>query len=63
MSEPADQAIHQALAEFYTPSEIVRWLVLPHPELGGATAVEAIDAGCEDRVWAIIDRLRSGAYV
>lgn len=63
MTQPAEQTIEQALAEFYEPDEIVRWLDSPHPDLGGVSPEDAIAVGHEHEVWAIIDRLQSGAYL
>jgi uncharacterized protein (DUF2384 family) len=47
------------LREFYSPSEAYRWLNSPHPQLEDRHAVD-----CEfDEVMAIIDRLKSSAYL
>lgn len=51
------------LAEFYSPEEAKLWLFSPHKLLGGDTAAERIQAGKTQDVFAILDQLRSGAYV
>ena len=51
------------LAEFYSPEEAKQWLFSPHKQLGGETAAARIQAGKTQDVFALLDQLRSGAYV
>jgi transcriptional regulator with XRE-family HTH domain len=51
------------LAEFYSPEEAKLWLFSPHKLLGGETAAARIQAGKTQDVFALLDQLRSGAYV
>jgi hypothetical protein len=51
------------LAEFYSPEEAKLWLFSPHKLLGGETAAARIEAGRAHDVLALLDQLRSGAYV
>lgn len=64
MTADAFAAIRAALAEFYqTEDEVTTWMHSPQRLLGGATAYERVAAGHGDEVWALIDQLRSGAFV
>lgn len=51
------RSIGERLHEFYTEDEAELWLMRPHPLLDGATAVQMIAQGREDRVHAAIDAL------
>jgi transcriptional regulator with XRE-family HTH domain len=51
------------LAEFYSPEKAKLWLFSPHKLLDGETAAARIQAGKTQDVFAILDQLRSGAYV
>lgn len=51
------------LAEFYAPDEARLWLYRPHPLLEGGRPADRIQAGDIDSVLALIDQLKSGAYV
>jgi len=51
------------LAEFYSPEEAKLWLFSPHRLLGGETAAARIQAGKTHDVFALLDQLRSGAYI
>ena len=51
------------LAEFYSPEEAKLWLFSPHKLLGGETAAARIQAGKTQDVFALLDQLRSGAYI
>ena len=55
--------IADQLHEVYEPEEARLWLFAPHPELDGKRPADLIAANQTDEVLAIIDRLRSGAYV
>ena len=50
------------LAEFYTPGETRLWLYARHPMLGGARAIDLINAGRTEEVLAVIEALDCGAY-
>lgn len=50
-------SIGERLHEFYTEDEAELWLMRPHPLLDGATAVQMIARGYEDRVHLAIDAL------
>ena len=51
------------LSEFYPPEEAKLWLFSPHKLLGGDTAAARIQAGKTQDVLALVDQLRSGAYI
>jgi transcriptional regulator with XRE-family HTH domain len=51
------------LAEFYSPEEAKLWLFSPHKLLAGETAASRIQAGKTLDVFALLDQLRSGAYL
>jgi DNA-binding XRE family transcriptional regulator len=51
------------LSEFYSPDEAKLWLFSPHKLLGGETAAARIQAGKTQDVFALLDQLRSGAYL
>ncbi len=51
------------LAEFYDPEDARLWLFSRHRLLGGATPAERIQDDHIDDVLAIIEQLKSGAYV
>jgi len=51
------------LSEFYSPEEAKLWLFSPHKLLGGETAAARIQAGKTQDVFALLDQLRSGAYI
>jgi transcriptional regulator with XRE-family HTH domain len=51
------------LSEFYAPDEAHLWLLSPHKLLDGASPADRIKEGRTDEVFALLDQLRSGAYV
>lgn len=51
------------LAEFYEPAEARLWLLAPHAQLGGDRPADRIHEGRTEDVLALIEQLRSGAYV
>lgn len=51
------------LAELYPPDDVKHWLFRPHELLGGETAAARIQAGRTEDVFALLDQLRSGAYI
>lgn len=51
------------LAEFYDPAEARLWLLSPHALLGGSRPADRIKAGQTEDVLALIEQLKSGAYV
>lgn len=51
------------LSEFYSPDEAKLWLFSPHKLLSGETAAARIQAGKTHDVFALLDQLRSGAYL
>ena len=51
------------LAEFYAPDEAHLWLLSPHKLLGGTSPADKIREGRAEEVFALLDQLRSGAYV
>jgi transcriptional regulator with XRE-family HTH domain len=51
------------LAEFYDPDEARLWLFAPNRLLDGAKPADLIQAGKTEDVLALIDQLKSGAYV
>ncbi|MCH8112061.1 MAG: DUF2384 domain-containing protein [Proteobacteria bacterium] len=53
----------EELSEFYSPSEARLWLFSPHRLLGGERPADRIQRGKVEDVLALIDQLKSGAYV
>jgi transcriptional regulator with XRE-family HTH domain len=51
------------LAEFYKPEEARLWLLSPNRLLDGATPADRIKEGRTEDVFALLEQLRSGAYV
>ena len=51
------------LGEFYAPDEARLWLYRPHPLLAARRPADLIEGGETDPVLALIDQLKSGAYV
>jgi hypothetical protein len=51
------------LSEFYSPEEAKLWLLSPHELLGGESPAACIQAGKTQDVSALLDQLRSGAYL
>lgn len=51
------------LAEFYPPEEARLWLLSPHPLLGGDRPADRIQQGKLDDVLAVIEQLKTGAFV
>lgn len=51
------------LGEFYEPDEARLWLYRPHTLLGAKRPADLIEQGETDPVLALIDQLKSGAYV
>ena len=51
------------LAQFYEPDDARLWLYSRHRLLQGASPAERIEQGKIDDVLAIIEQLKSGAYV
>ena len=53
--------IKQALTSLITPDTIGPWMGEPNEEFGGLKPIEVIKRGEIDRIWALIDDLRSGS--
>ena len=51
------------LREVYAPDEARRWLFSPHADLCGQQPADLIRGDRMDEVLAIIDHLRSAAYI
>ncbi|MBC24420.1 MAG: hypothetical protein CMJ32_10965 [Phycisphaerae bacterium] len=51
------------LRAYYSSEEIGQWIGSPHPQLGGETPQDVINAGRKAEVHAIIDRLDSDNYL
>ena len=51
------------LHDFYPPDEARLWLLSPHPLLGGARPADRIQQGRLDDVLAVIEQLKTGAFV
>ena len=51
------------LADLYAPDEASLWLFSRHKLLGGASPAERIQEGRTEDVLALIDQLKSGAYI
>jgi transcriptional regulator with XRE-family HTH domain len=51
------------LSEFYSPEEARLWLFAPHKLLKGDSPAQRIQNDQAQDVFALIDQLRSGAYV
>lgn len=57
------ERIMDELSIYYTEEEARRWLELPHPQLGGESARVVMDRREFNRVWQILDRMASGAFL
>jgi transcriptional regulator with XRE-family HTH domain len=55
--------IADQLAEFYEPDEARLWLFSPHRLLGGERPADFIQTGRTQEVLALIEQLRTGAFV
>ena len=55
--------VESQLAGLYSPTEAKLWLSSPHPLLDGDTPADRIKIGNVQGTLAIIDQLKSGAYV
>jgi len=53
----------EALDEFYAPLDVMPWLTAPHKLLNGARAIDLLGTDRSHEVFAVIDQMRSGAYV
>ena len=53
--------LQAALARVVKPEAIGEWLDKPNPALGGLKPLEVVERGEEDRIWAMIYQLTSGA--
>ncbi len=51
------------LSEFYPPEEARLWLLSPHALLGGDRPADRIQQGKLDDVLAVIEQLKTGAFV
>lgn len=51
------------LAEFYDPKDIMPWLRAPHKLLKGARAIDLLGTDRAQEVWAVLDQMKSGAYI
>ena len=51
------------LSEFYDPKEAHIWLLSPNKLLDGVSPADRIKEGRTDEVFALLDQLRSSAYV
>lgn len=51
------------LSDFYKPPEARLWLLSPHPLLGGDRPADRIRQGKLNDVLAIIEQLKTGAFV
>ena len=51
------------LSEFYPPEEARLWLLSPHALLGGDRPADRIQKGKLDDVLAVIEQLKTGAFV
>ena len=52
-----------ALGEFYGDSEAEQWMESPHRLLGQKSPRSCIRSGRTNEVWALIDQLRTGAFI
>lgn len=53
----------EQLSEFYAPEQARLWLFTHHPLLGGERPADRIQQGKMEDVLAIIEQLKTGAYV
>jgi transcriptional regulator with XRE-family HTH domain len=51
------------LSEFYNPQEARLWLLSPNRLLGGAAPADRIRDGKTEDVFALLEQLRTGAYI
>lgn len=57
-----EENIAGALCDFYSPDDVQMWLDTPHPLLSQDTPRQAIARGDCDKVLAIVEQLKTGAY-
>ncbi len=71
-AEPQPDRLHRLLtlewlmgelSDFYPPEEARLWLFAPHRLLAGDRPADRIQTGNVDDVLALIEQLKSGAYV
>lgn len=55
--------LRQELIEFYTTEDIEKWLFAKHKSLNGVSPIDLLGTSRANEVFALIDQLRSGAYV
>ena len=53
--------LQAALTRVVKPEAIGEWFDKPNPALGGLKPLEVVERGEEDRIWAMIYQLTSGA--
>ena len=53
----------EALARLYTTEEALAWLHTEHPMLNDRRAIDLIDSGKAEEVFAVIEALNSDAFV
>lgn len=53
----------EELSEFYAPEEAKLWMFSHHRLLGGARPADVIQQGRSGEVLALLEQLRTGAYV
>ena len=67
-AEDAERRRHRTIAidemsSLYSAADAATWLESPHKLLNGACAIDLLGTDRAHEVFAIIDQLRSGAYV
>jgi hypothetical protein len=56
-------AIRTLEQHWYDDAELARWIVAPHPQFEGLSALQMLAAGRKDAVLAVVQRLDDGAYL
>jgi hypothetical protein len=60
---PFADAIRTLEQHWYTDEELSRWLVAPHPQFEGLTALQMLAGGRKGEVLACVQRLDDGVYL
>lgn len=55
--------IAKEMADFLPPDEARLWLYRPHPQLGGKSPADLIEAGRTDHVLGLLNQIATGAFV
>jgi hypothetical protein len=62
-SSPFADALKLLEQHYYTDDELAQWLIAPHPQFEGLTALQMLSAGRKAEVLAVVQRLDDGVYL